>query len=135
MKQSITRHHDFEKVEHHIVAIEKTIGCSIQVYYEVELQVIIDKITNAVLTEFGISIKQLKSCSRKENLKDARLVFVYIIQDELKLTCLEVAKLLNRDRTTINNMRLVVHDFISINDAIIKRIFNVKKRLNERTKF
>ncbi len=80
----------------------------------VPVQVIVDKIFSAVYNRYGISKEELLSQKRNKEIAFARHVSIYLIRQISEMSFPGIAKIFNRDHTTI----------ISSCDQITKKINN-----------
>ena len=67
----------------------------------VPVQVIVDKVFTAVYTKYGISKEDLLSQKRNKDIALARHISVYIIKNVTEMSYPGIAKIFNRDHTTM----------------------------------
>ena len=70
----------------------------------------INIIKNEILNYYNISLEEFESVSRKAEIVQARHIVLYMIRYELGLTFREIAKILNKETSTI------IRNFQSISD-------------------
>lgn len=65
------------------------------------LQEDVDTIIESTTEITGITIEQIMGKSRKRHFVDARKILVNVMRKHLKLTCFQVAKVINKDHSSI----------------------------------
>lgn len=87
-------------------------------------------LASLVCYEFGISSNELIGEKRLRNLVDARCAYTYLAINVLKKYKTEIARELNKDRTSIVYLEQKANDLISINDPITEKIAAIESKLN-----
>lgn len=63
--------------------------------------VMVERILLAVGKKYGVSVEDIKSKKKTENIANARHIAVYIIRKETELSLKEIGRIFNRDHTTV----------------------------------
>ncbi len=63
--------------------------------------VLIERILIAVAKKYGVTVEDIKSKKKTDNIANARHISVYIIRKETGLSLKDIGKIFNRDHTTI----------------------------------
>ena len=88
-------------------------------------------IFSIVINYSGISLEDIKSNSRKAEIVTARSIVVYILRMEMGITFMEIAKILNKETSSISRSFRVFLNRMMI-DIILKKDVNTAiKQLRE----
>ena len=87
-----------------------------------------DEILMAVSTKFGISREDILSEKRKKDIAMARHICVYIAREITSLSQTQIAKILNRDRSTLVSSEKTVKEEMAVNSDFA---FDVKEIIRE----
>ena len=95
----------------------------------------IDNILAAVSLATKVSIRDIKSSSRKREVVEARNIYIYLANNSEKYSNREIGQLVNRDHSTVNHSVNVVkkkrfeyHDIIMKVYSELKKIYINKSR-------
>ena len=86
--------------------------------------ILIDRILAAVSKRHGVSIEDVKSKKKTDNIANARHLSIYIIKKLTDLSLMDIGKIFNRDHST-------VHSSISKVETNIKTKNNYERDLND----
>ena len=89
-----------------------------------------DEILMAVSTKFGISREDILSEKRKKDIAMARHICVYIAREITSLSQTQIAKILNRDRSTLVSSEKTVKEEMAINSDFAFDINEIIRELN-----
>lgn len=89
-----------------------------------------DEILMAVSTKFGISREDILSEKRKKDIAMARHICVYIAREITSLSQTQIAKILNRDRSTLVSSEKTVKEEMAVNSDFAFDINEIIRELN-----
>ena len=89
-----------------------------------------DEILMAVSTKFGISREDILSEKRKKEIAIARHICVYIARELTSLSQAQIAKILNRDRSTLVSSEKTVKDMMEKDSDFAFDIKEIIRELN-----
>ena len=87
-----------------------------------------DEILMAVSTKFGVSREDILSEKRKKDIAMARHICVYIAREITSLSQTQIAKILNRDRSTLVSSEKTVKEEMAINSDFA---FDIKEIIRD----
>ena len=81
-----------------------------------KMKIEIRDLQDAISNVFNVEFKDIKSKNRKADLSMARQIFAWFAMTKLRISCVALSEILDRDHSTILYMKRSVQDYISIND-------------------
>lgn len=96
---------------------------------------LIDNIINEVAKFYSLTPEDVKSKCRKRNIVKARFIAIYIIREETDLSLNDIAKIFNRDHSTIIHSIRIINDTLSLKyeTDISEELQEIKKIINNLT--
>ena len=90
-----------------------------------------DVILETVSSYFNISIKDIFSSSRKQEIVSARQIAIYLISQNLSIPLSAIGNFFNRDHTTIMNAKNKIENDLKINKKLKLQISDINNQLSK----
>lgn len=90
-----------------------------------------DAILETVSSYFNISIKDIFSSSRKQEIVSARQIAIYLISQNLSIPLSAIGNFLNRDHTTIMHAKNKIENDLKINKKLKLQISDINNQLSK----
>lgn len=88
-----------------------------------------EDIMEEVSEYFGVTVEQIKSESRKTEIKHARHVFVYLARQKTFMGWKSIGRYINRDHTSCIHSRRVIDELIFSDETVREQIADLQKNL------
>ncbi len=88
----------------------------------------IERLKKLICTEFGVAETTLIERTNARRATEPRMTFCYLCKKHLKMREVDIANLLNRDRSTVIHSVRRVGDLIFVKNPIAKKVMSIENQ-------